>query len=109
VTRTVDLVVTGDDKTAFATALDAMQRGQRVLVILRSADVRAAQRLRTRLYRAANGNASRLTVMTNSEVVCVDGVDGVEAVVIRHVCTGRLRAVNASEFLSCDGSETIPI
>jgi thioredoxin reductase len=109
VTRTVDLVVTGDNKTAFATALDAVRRGQRVLVILSSGDALAAQRLRTRLCRAANADASRLTVMTNSEVVCVDGVDGVEAVVIRRVRTGRLCAVNASTFLSCDGSETIPI
>jgi len=42
--------------------------------------------------------------MTNAEVVCVDGVDGVEAVVIRHARTGRLCAVNASAFPSCDGS-----
>jgi hypothetical protein len=42
--------------------------------------------------------------MTNAEVVCVDGVEGVEAVVIRDVRTGRLRAVNASAFLSCDGT-----
>ena len=38
--------------------------------------------------------------MTNAEVVCVDGVDGVEAVVIRHSRTGRLSAVNASAFLA---------
>ena len=56
-----------------------------------------------------NVDARRLTVITNSEVVCADGVDGVEAVVIRHVRTGRLCAVNTSAFLSCDGSETIPI
>jgi len=40
-------------------------------------------------------------VMTHADVVCVDGVDGVEAVVIRHARTGRLSAVNASAFLSC--------
>jgi hypothetical protein len=32
----------------------------------------------------------------------VDGVDGVEAVVIRHAPTGHLSAVNASAFLPRD-------
>jgi hypothetical protein len=41
--------------------------------------------------------------MKNAEVVCVDGVDGVEAVVIRDVQTGRLHGVNTSAFVSCDG------
>jgi hypothetical protein len=45
-------------------------------------------------------------VMTRAEVVCVDGVEGVEAVVIRYAHTGRLRAVNASSFLSCEGSKS---
>ncbi len=108
-TRSVDLVVAGDDKTAFATALDAVRRGRLVLVVLRSGGAPSAQRLRTLVCRAANADASRITVMTNSEVVCVDGVDGVEAVVIRHLRSGRLCAVNAAAFLSCDGSETIPI
>jgi hypothetical protein len=38
--------------------------------------------------------------MASGEVVCVDGVDGVEAVVVRHVPTGYLSAVNASAFVS---------
>jgi hypothetical protein len=42
--------------------------------------------------------------MTNAEVVCADGVDGVEAVVVRYAPTGRLSAVNASAFVSCDAS-----
>src|SRR5438132_323458 len=102
--RTVDLVVTGDDRAALAAAADAVRRGRRVLVVLCSGSTRAAQRFRRRLRLAANADDSRLTVMTNAEVVCVDGVDGVEAVVIRHTRTGRLYAVNASAFLSCDRS-----
>ncbi|MEZ5419741.1 MAG: hypothetical protein R2708_20685 [Vicinamibacterales bacterium] len=43
--------------------------------------------------------------MTSAEVVCVDGVGGVEAVVVRHRPTGRLRAVNTSAFVWGDGSE----
>ena len=41
---------------------------------------------------------------TSAEVVCVDGVDGVEAVIIRNTRTGRLSAVNASAFLSCESA-----
>ena len=103
-TRTVDLVVTGDDRAALAAAVDTVRRGLRVLVVLRSGDARVVQRFRRCLCRAANRDDSQLTVMTNAQVVCVDGVDGVEAVVIRHARTGRLCAVNASAFLSCDGS-----
>ena len=95
--------MTGDGKAALAAAADAAQGGRRVLVVLRS-DARAARRFRQILGRAANVDDGKLAVMTNAEVVCVDGVDRVEAVVIRHARTGRLCAVNASAFLSCTGS-----
>jgi thioredoxin reductase len=96
----VDLVVTGDKNAAIAAAVDAVRRGQRVLVVLRSGSPRVVPRLR-RLCRAAK---SQMTLMTNAEVVCVDGVGGVEAVVVRYTRTGRLCAVNTSAFLSYDGS-----
>lgn len=99
---TVDLVVTGDETAALAAALAAARRGQRVLVVLGARDRNAASRWRG-LCRAAK---RQLTVMTNAEVVCVDGVDGVEAVVIRQARTGRLSAVNASAFVACDASNT---
>jgi thioredoxin reductase len=83
---TVDLVVTGDERASVAAAVDAVRRGQRVLVVLRSDGARVVPRLR-RLCRAAK---SQLTVMTNAEVVCVDGVDGVEAVVERYTRTVRV-------------------
>ena len=98
--KTVDLVVTGDETAAVGSAVDAVRRGQRVLVVLRSAGPRIVPRLR-RLCRAAK---NQLTVMTRAEVVCVDGVHGVEAVVMRYTRTGRLCAVNTSAFLSYDGS-----
>lgn len=41
-------------------------------------------------------------VMANAEIVCVEAIDRVEAVVIRYARTGRLSAVNASAFVSCD-------
>ena len=102
-TRTVDLVVSGDGRVALAAAVHAIHCGRRVLVVLRSGPTRAARRFRSRVRQGANADHSQLTVMTNSEVVCVDGVDGVEAVLIRHSRTGHLYAVNASAFLSCDG------
>ena len=102
--RTVDLVVTGGETAAVGAAVDAVRRGQRVLVVLRSAGPRIVPRLR-RLCRAAK---NQLTVMTNAEVVCVDGVHGVEAVVVRYTRTGRLCAVNTSAFLSYDGSTRPP-
>jgi hypothetical protein len=101
---TVDLVVTGDERAAVAAAVDAVRRGQRVLVVLRSAGARVVPRLR----RLCRPTKSQLTVMTNAEVVCVDGVDGVEAVVVRYARTGRLFAVNAPAFLSCDRSTHPP-
>jgi len=101
---TVDLVVTGDESAAVAAAVDAVRRGERVLVVLRSADARVVPRLR----RLCRGAKNQLTVVTNAEVVCVDGVGGVEAVVVRYARTGRLCAVNTSAFLSCDGSTHPP-
>jgi hypothetical protein len=43
-------------------------------------------------------------VLTNVEVVCVDGIAGVEVVVLRHRRTGRLSAVNASTFVVLGGA-----
>ena len=101
---TVDLVIAGDGSAACAAAVGALERGQRVLVVLRSGDAREARRLRRSLLNTAGADAGRLKVMTNAEVVCADGVDVVEAVVVRHAPTGRLSAVNASAFLSFDSS-----
>ena len=96
--RTVDLVVTGTGGAALAAAADALQRGRRVLVVLRAGQVERG--LLRRLGAATHGEDGRMTVMLHSEVVCVDGVGGVEAIVIRHVPTGRLCGVNASAFVS---------
>ena len=50
----------------------------------------------------ARADGGQLWVMTNAQVVCADGVDRVEAVVVRHAPTGRLSAVNASALVSFD-------
>lgn len=101
---TVDLVIAGDGSAARAAAISALQRGQRVLVVLRSADARAARRLRVSLLKTAGADGGQLRVMKSAEIVCADGVDGVEAVVVRHAPTGRLSAVNASAFASFHAS-----
>lgn len=98
--RTVGLVVAGAGRAARAAAVDALQRGRCVLVVLRSGDVKAARRLRRRLCNAASTGFTQVTVMTNAEIACVDGVDGVEAVVVRYMRTGRLCAVNTQACLS---------
>lgn len=103
--RTVDLVVAGRGSAALVATADALQRGWRVLVVLRGCGAAVERGFLRRLQTAAPAHDdSRVTLMTNAEVVCVDGVDGVEAVVVRDVRTGRLRAVNASAYLLCDGT-----
>jgi hypothetical protein len=104
VIRTVDLVIAGDGSAARAAAVSALQRGLGVLVVLRSADARVARRLRRSLLETVGADGGQLRVMTGAEAVCADGVDGVEAVVVRHAPTGRLSAVNASAFASFDAS-----
>ncbi len=83
-TSRVDLAVTGDETAAVAAAMEALRHGQRVLVVLRSAGAPLVSRLR-RLSRAAK---NQLTVMTNADVVCVDGIGGVEQL----SCVARERA-----------------
>lgn len=106
--RTVDLVIAGGARDVCMAAAGALRRGQRVLVVLRSADMRVTRRLRRRLRNAEGGKAGQLRIMASAEVVCADGVDAVEAVVVRHVRTGRLWAVNASGFLSVYSSQPSP-
>ena len=103
-TRTFDLVIGGDGRAARAAAVDVLRCGGRVLIVLPHGDARQARRLRTCLRKAAGADGGQLKVMASAEVVCVDGVDAVEAVVVRHAPTGRLSAVNASAFVSFDAS-----
>ena len=107
-TRTVDLVISGDGRAARAAAVDALRCGGRVLIVLRSGDARQAQRLRSCLRKTPGADSGQLRVMTSAEVVCVDGVDAVEAVVVRHAPTGRLSAVNASAFVSAQNCARPP-
>jgi hypothetical protein len=95
VTRAVDLVVAGGEAGAIAAAVTSARRGERVLVVIGPGDRAGADGVRDALRRAGPAVRRRVTVMTGAEIVCVDGVGGVEAVVVRHAGTGRLVAFNA--------------
>ena len=94
--KTVDLVIVAGDSSGIAAAIDAARLGMRVLVVIGSTRVPSTRRLH-RALRAAGTRVRRgVTVFTNAEVVCVDGLDRVEAVIVRRIGTGRLIGVNAS-------------
>jgi hypothetical protein len=99
-THTVDLVIAGDDAAAVAAAVDALERGLRVLVVIRSTRSRFARDLRRALGRPGRPASRQITVLTGAEIACVDGVPSIEAVVVRRLRTRRLLAVNASALLA---------
>lgn len=85
-----------------AAAIEAVRRGHRVLVVTDSSDERWRRRLRRDLRAALPaGSGSPVAIVMNAEVACVDGVGGVEAVVLRSRASGRLRAVNTAAVLVC--------
>lgn len=94
-TATVDVVIVGADPAAIAATTDAARRGQRVLVVMRSRRADLVRRLR-RSLRVAETPQRAVTIVTGAEVACVDGVNAVEAVVVRDLRTGRLRGFNAA-------------
>jgi len=102
VNRTVDLVIAGSGSRESAAAVEALRCGRRVLIVLGSGNAGAGRRFRRCLCRARRARGGQVTVVTGAEVVCVDGVNDVEAVVIRYTRSGRLLAVNTSAFLACD-------
>lgn len=91
--RTVDLVIAGGGDAALTAAGDALRRGLRVLIVL-DGEVDEARRVRRIL------GSRQLAVIAHSEIVCVDGVNAIEAVVIRNKRTRRLWAVNASSVVA---------
>lgn len=100
-TRTVDLVIAGNNAAAAAAAAAAIGRGLRVLVVIRPARSGFARQLR-HVMGTAKLPPQQLTVLTGSEVACIDGVNSVEAVVVRRLRTRRLIAFNASALLVFD-------
>ena len=95
-TRTVDLVIVGSDANALAAMIDAVGRGLHVLMVIRAKRPGLTRQLRRRLSNAGGLSPRQLTVMTGAEVACVDGVNTVEAVIVRRLGSRRLVAFNAS-------------
>ena len=100
-TPTVDLVVVGAAEAGIAATIDALRAGKRVLVVMRHAHADATRRVRQSLRHAGAWPPDHITVVTGAEVACVDGVNGIEAVVIRDIRTGRLTGINATALLTC--------
>ena len=98
-TRTVDVVVIGIDPAATAASIEAIRRGLRVLIVIRRRGTRVAHQHRQSLRAACTWSARQVTIVSGALVACVDGVNGIEAVVVRHVATGRLTGFNASALL----------
>jgi hypothetical protein len=96
VTRTVDIVIAGNNSGAVRLAKAAMRKGLRVLVVCRESST-ALERLR----RA--GTTGTLRVMCGARVVCVVGVGATEAVVVR-ARSGKLIGVNASRYFTSSNS-----
>ena len=94
--KTVDLVIVAGDSSGIAAAIDAARRGMRVLVVIGFTRVPLIRRLRRALRVAGTRVRRGVTVFTNAEVVCVDGLHRVEAVIVRRIGSGRLIGVNAS-------------
>jgi thioredoxin reductase len=97
--KTVDVVITGADAAAMEATLDAVRNGRHVLVVIRSRRAGIVQQLRRSLRALRLAPAPRVMVMTGAEVACVDGVGGVEAVVVRNLRSGRLSGFNTQEVL----------
>jgi len=95
-TRTVDLVIVGADEAAIGATIAALREGKRVLVVIRQAQAEVTRHLRHSLRQAGAWAPGQVSVVSGAEVACVDGVNGIEAVVLRDIGTGRLTGVNAS-------------
>ena len=94
--KTVDLVIVAGDSSGIAAAIDAARRGMLVLVVIGSTPVSLIRRLHRALRAAGTLVRRGVTVFTNAEVVCVDGLHRLEAVIVRRIGSRRLIAVNAS-------------
>ena len=98
-TMTVDVVVVGTTRSALAAAVEAAQSGKRVLVITRT---RGSAVRRLVLRATVRVVSKRITVLTEAEVECVAGIGSVEAVLARHMRTGRRIDINTAALLTFD-------
>jgi hypothetical protein len=100
-TTTVDVVIEGDDAAAIAATIDSVDRGLRVLIVIRARRSTFARHLREAIGKARVVlSPQQITILTGAEVACVDGVKCIEAVVVRQLRTRRLVGFNASALLT---------
>ena len=97
--RTVDIVIVGGSAAAITATVDAAKRGLRVLLVIRPRLASLPLEHRQTLRRIRVSSRGQVCVAAGAEVACVDGVRAVEAVVVRHVRSGRLTGFNASALL----------
>jgi hypothetical protein len=99
-TTTVDVVIEGEDAAAIAATIDSVARGLRVLIVIRASRSTFARQLREAIATARVVlSPQQITILTGAEVACVDGVERIEAVVVRQLRTRRLIGFNASALL----------
>lgn len=98
-TRRVDIVIVGANAAAFAATADAANRGLRVLLVIRPRLASLSRKLRQSLRTIRGSSRRQVSVSSGAELACVDGVNAIEAVVVRHIRTGRLVGFNASAHL----------
>ena len=96
---TVDIVIVGANAAAITATVDAANRGMRVLLVIRPRLPNLSLEHRQTLRRIRLSTRGQVSVIAGAEVACVDGVGAIEAVVVRHVRTGRLTGFNASALL----------
>lgn len=101
-TRSVDIVIVGAGSDAIEAAIRSAERGQRVLIVVRSRDADVRRRLRRSFNAAGAATSRRVSIVTGAQVECVAGVRAVEAVLLRRTDSNRRVDVNASAILNLE-------
>ena len=102
--RAVELVIVGMTPDAGRAAVAAAREGRRVLVVDRSTDRGIVRRFR-RSLEDADAVLRRIVIVSGVEVVCVDGIHEVEAVLLRRLESGMLIGINARAVLVSDRAQ----
>ena len=101
-TRSVDIVIVGATADAISAAIESAQRGDCVLMVVRSRALSVARRVRRSIRASGPITARRISVVTGARVECVAGVHSVEAVLLRRINSRKCVDVNASALLDLE-------
>ena len=97
--RHVDLVIVGVTPAACAAAIDAARRRRRVLIVSDTPANRCHRHLLRGLKAHREVQRELVSVLTGVEVVCVDGTNAIEVVLLRTMKTGRMVGINTAAVL----------